>query len=146
MISPAMCGSMAHTLVYIISPEFEYHAFLHSLLQRCSRSITELIHQIEYTSTASANMGVNGLKEAVFLCFLQTLSNECNNICSAKEGISLFRKISVTSLASNCKNSFVHELRFKAPGLIQTLLALVSTMTVGTNQWLVQLTFQVYDV
>ena len=70
-------------------------------------------------------MGIEGLREAVFTYFVQTLSDECSSLCRMTEGGSLFRSISVTALASNSWEAFICELESKAPTLLHTLLTLV---------------------
>ncbi len=75
---------------------------------------------------ASNIMAMEELREAIFTHFIQTLSNECSGLCGVTEGSSLFRRISVTALASNSWEAFICELESKAPTLLHTLFTLVS--------------------
>lgn len=94
-------------------------------LGQAEGKIAESLVEGDAESIVSAIMEVQVLKEAVFIYFLQTLTNECNRLCQTSDS-SLFRAIPVTSLATINWVDFIAELESKAPILLQTLLLLVS--------------------
>ena len=72
---------------------------------------------------ALAIMQDDHLQEAAYTYLLKSLSQECSNLCQTSDGGSLFRRITVTALANN---SYIGELKSKAPILLHTLFTLVS--------------------
>ena len=91
-------------------------------------------------STTSAIMEMKELKEAIYNHYMQTLTNECINLCSTADD-SLFRNIPVTAMAKYSWSDFMKELQSKAPTLLLTLLTLVSfndhrnTKKLGTSHF-----------
>lgn len=76
-------------------------------------------------TTIDAIMKIKKLREAACTYQLQTLTNEFSSLCQKKEG-SIFRKISLMTMAGNMWDAFISELESKAPTLLHILTTLVS--------------------
>ena len=77
-------------------------------------------------TTVAAIMKVKGLRETVCAYQSKILSDEFSSLCQKKGEVSIFRKISVTTMASNMWKVFISELESKAPTLLHLLTTLVS--------------------
>ena len=76
-------------------------------------------------TTVKAIMAVQRLREAILAHLLQTLTDECSNLCQTS-GPSFFRNISVSNLATISWDMFIHDFQSRAPTLFNIMLNLVS--------------------
>lgn len=96
-------------------------------LKNGERKLAQCLAYGHSPSVAEAVMDIPSLKDALIAAFTKAICQECNTLCRKSDGTtSLFRRIPVTSLASNTWETFVEELQSKAPTLLNLFTTIAS--------------------